>query len=248
MIQKVIHYCWFGKKEKGKLIDGYISEWKRIFPDYQIIEWNEGNFDINYNEYVRQAYKNKKYAFVSDVARLYALYTFGGFYFDTDIEVLKPLNHYFDNDLIVAFESKKIIMTGFMAAPANNSTIKEFLELYDRLLFFNEDGSLNLTANSVYLTNILLNKGLALNAEEQLLKDGTRVFPREVFGAFDADSSSFKITEKTILVHRCMASWGSAKFKFTLSIKKKISEIFGEKGYKRLKSLLFERSKSENKN
>ena len=85
MIDKVIHYCWFGGNQKSDLINRCIESWKKYCPDYQIIEWNESNFDVNMFDYTRQAYKEKKYAFVSDVARLYVVYNYGGIYLDTDI-------------------------------------------------------------------------------------------------------------------------------------------------------------------
>ena len=88
-IPKIIHYCWFGKGKKSELIEKCIASWKKYLPDYKIIEWNESNFDINSNIYCKEAYENKKYAFVSDYVRLYAVYNYGGIYFDTDLEVLK---------------------------------------------------------------------------------------------------------------------------------------------------------------
>ena len=89
MIPKIIHYCWFGGKEKPKEVNDYILTWKKVLPDYQVIEWNESNVDLDFNRYVKEAYGKKKYAFVSDVCRLYALKEMGGVYLDTDVEVLK---------------------------------------------------------------------------------------------------------------------------------------------------------------
>ena len=92
MIPKVIHYCWFGRGPKGDLANKCIESWKRFLPDYEIKEWNEDNFDVNMYQYTKEALENKKYAFVTDVVRLYALYTEGGVYMDTDVEVLKSFN------------------------------------------------------------------------------------------------------------------------------------------------------------
>ena len=88
-MSKIIHYCWFGGNEKPPIVKKCIDSWKEYFPDFEIMEWNEQNFDIHYNQYVEEAYQNGKYAFVSDVARFYALEKFGGLYFDTDVEVIK---------------------------------------------------------------------------------------------------------------------------------------------------------------
>ena len=92
MIPKKIHYCWFGGNPLPSLAVKCIESWKKYLPDYEIKEWNESNFDLNYNDYVREAYEAKKWAFITDVVRLYAMVTEGGIYMDTDVEVLKPLD------------------------------------------------------------------------------------------------------------------------------------------------------------
>ena len=91
MIPKIIHYCWFGRNSKSKIILKCIESWRKFMPDYEIIEWNEDNFNVKQNEYVKSAYNNKKWAFVSDYARMKVLYQYGGIYFDTDVELLKPI-------------------------------------------------------------------------------------------------------------------------------------------------------------
>ena len=108
-IPKVIHYCWFGRGKLPKLAKKCIKSWKKYLPDYKIIEWNEDNFDINSNQYVREAYEAKKYAFVSDYVRLYALYNYGGIYMDTDVEVIKSLDEFLIHEAFSGFESPKDI-------------------------------------------------------------------------------------------------------------------------------------------
>ena len=97
--QKNIHYVWVGNNKKNKTVKKYINSWKRYFPGYNIIEWNEQNFDINSVKYVKEAYESKKYAFVSDYIRLYALYNYGGIYFDTDVEVIKNFEHLLEKEI-----------------------------------------------------------------------------------------------------------------------------------------------------
>ena len=92
MIPKIIHYCWFGRKPLPPLAVKCIESWKKYLPDYTIKEWNEDNFDINIVPYTREAYEVGKYAFVSDYARFYILYHHGGLYFDTDVEVIRPMD------------------------------------------------------------------------------------------------------------------------------------------------------------
>ena len=100
-MEKKIHYCWFGGKKLPKSVERCIKTWKKQLPDYEIIEWNENNFDINVCPFVKQAYENKKWAFVSDYARIYALYNEGGIYFDTDVKVLKNIEHIIDKDMVL---------------------------------------------------------------------------------------------------------------------------------------------------
>ncbi|MEI3219550.1 MAG: glycosyltransferase [Lachnoclostridium sp.] len=94
MIPKVIHYCWFGRGKMPELANKCIESWKKYCPDYEIIEWNEDNFDINCCPYVKEAYESKRFAFVTDYVRLYAMYTQGGIYMDTDVEVLRNLDEF----------------------------------------------------------------------------------------------------------------------------------------------------------
>ena len=96
MIPKKIHYIWFGKGEKNERVQKCLESWHKYLPDYEIIEWNEDNFDINFNDFTKQAYDNKKWAYVSDVARFWILYNEGGIYMDTDVEVYKPLDEFLD--------------------------------------------------------------------------------------------------------------------------------------------------------
>ena len=135
MIPKKIHYIWFGKDEKNERVKHCIESWKKYLPDYEIIEWNEDNFDINYNDFTRKAYENKKWAFVSDVARLWVLYNEGGIYMDTDVEVYKPLDEFLDNEGFTGFEDIHYPVTATMGAVKNNPVIKLMLDYYDCIDF-----------------------------------------------------------------------------------------------------------------
>ena len=126
MIPKTIHYCWFGGNPLPKLAKKCIKSWKKYCPDFEIIEWNEANFDISSAPlYVRQAYEAKKWAFVTDYVRLYALTSYGGIYMDTDVEVIKPLDFFLNHDAFSGFESEKSIPTGIMASKKGNIWVKE---------------------------------------------------------------------------------------------------------------------------
>jgi len=238
MIPKIIHYCWFGRGEKPDEIRKCIETWHKYLPDYQFIEWNEDNFPVDYCTYTKQAYATKKYAFVSDVARLYGLYHYGGIYFDTDIEVRKPLDSVVNGgySFITAFESDASVMTGFLAAEANNALVKEFLELYNGLRF-EKDGVRDETPNTVRLTKLLQQRGLQMNRERQMFDDRIFVYTTEEIGAFDADSMSFCINDSTVLVHRCMASWAGKKLRRRLAIRKFLARMIGKDRYNALRRL-----------
>ena len=135
MIPKKIHYIWFGKGEKNERIKACIESWKKYLPDYEIIEWNEENFDINYNAFTKSAYENKKWAFVSDVARLWVLYNEGGIYMDTDVEVYKPLDELLNNEGFIGFEDIHYLSSGTIGAAKNNLVIKYLLDYYNCIDF-----------------------------------------------------------------------------------------------------------------
>ena len=135
MIPKKIHYIWFGKGEKNDRIKHCIESWKKYLPDYEIIEWNEDNFDVNYNEFTKKAYEEKKWAYVSDVARLWILYNEGGIYMDTDVEVYKPLDEFLDNKGFTGFESVPHLSTATIGAEKGNPFIKLILDYYNCINF-----------------------------------------------------------------------------------------------------------------
>ena len=159
-IPKIIHYCWFGGNEKPSKIKKCIESWKKFMPEFDIIEWNESNFDINALQYTKQAYEMKKYAFVSDVARLKALSMYGGIYFDTDVEVFKNFTQLLDERCILGFEEEEYIATSMMAAEPNNTLINRFLKIYDNIPFLDEEGNIIEGTNVSKLTDLLVEKGL----------------------------------------------------------------------------------------
>ena len=135
MIPKKIHYVWLGKGEKNERINHCIESWKKYMPDYEIIEWNEDNFPMDYNDFFKQAYENKKWAFASDVIRLYALYTEGGIYMDTDVEVYKPLDEFLNEEGFTGFEDIHYPVTATMGCVKGNPVIKMMLDYYNCIDF-----------------------------------------------------------------------------------------------------------------
>ena len=135
MIPKKIHYIWFGKGEKNDRVKHCIESWKKYLPDYEIIEWNEDNFDINFNDFTKKAYENKKWAYVADVARFYILYNEGGIYMDTDVEVYKPLDEFLNQEGFIGFEDIHYLSTATIGAEKGNPVIKYILDFYNCIDF-----------------------------------------------------------------------------------------------------------------
>mgnify|MGYP002610756654 FL=1 len=159
-IPKVIHYCWFGGNPLPPLAQKCIASWKEYCPDYEIIEWNETNFDLNFNAYVQEAYQAQKWAFITDVVRLYVLCHYGGIYRDKDVEVLKSLDPILSYNGVSGFESETQIPTGLMACRAGHPLFQELLNDYENDHFVKADGSFDLTTNVTRITNTLLKYGL----------------------------------------------------------------------------------------
>ena len=223
-IPKIIHYCWFGENEKSDLAKKCIDSWKKILPEYKIIEWNEENFNIYSNLYVKQAYDAKKYAFVSDYVRLYALYNYGGIYMDTDVEVIKTLDKFLDYDAFMGFEDDYFCGTGIIGSKKRHLTIKQFLDMYNNLKFINEDGSYNTTTNVYMITNTLQKYNIQLNNKQQNVKD-IEIFPKTVFSPLSFNSDKTDFSETTHTIHHFEGSWLSDKSKKKLKQQKKINKI-----------------------
>ena len=208
MIPKIIHYCWFGGNPLPELAKKCITSWKIYCPDYEIKEWNESNFDLNCCDYVREAYKSKKWAFVSDVARLHALVTEGGIYIDTDVEVIKSLDTLLQYSAVSGFESITSISTGLMACEKDDPMFKEFLDGYKTAHFILPDGTLDKTTNVVRITNTCLKYGFVPNNKKQTINTFT-ILPKDYLCPKDLYTRKIDITENTLIIHHFNGSWQS---------------------------------------
>lgn len=235
-IPKIIHYCWFGRKEKPAKVKECINSWHKYLGDYEFIEWNEDNFDINCNDYVKQAYQEKKYAYVSDYARINALYNLGGIYMDTDVIVYKSFNNLLDNKCILGFEEENYIATSFMACIPKHNLIKEFIDGYKDICFYNEDKSLNMITNVKRLTQILENRGLIRNNKFQCIND-INIFPQEYFSPYDYANYIRKNTENTYCEHLFLVSWLPWNIKIKKALKKILIPIIGINNMNKLRKL-----------
>lgn len=229
-VPKVIHYCWFGRGKMPPIAEKCIKSWKRYCPDYEIICWNEDNFDLMQNRYMREAYEAGKWAFVSDFARLKVIYDHGGIYLDTDVELRKPLDPLLEGRGFMGFDEKGIVATGLgFGAEAGNEIVGAFLKDYDDLPFVLEDGSFDLTPCPDRNTAALKHLGMDMENTDQTFM-GMRFLPRDYLCPMDYYTGKKTITKNTYSIHHYCASWTSKVTKRTTRIKR----IIGLKWYNRL--------------
>lgn len=225
MIPKVIHYCWFGGNPLPKLAIKCIKSWKKYCPDYKIIQWNEDNFDVSAAPlYVRQAYEAKKWAFVSDYVRLWAMTQFGGVYMDTDVELVKPLDSFLWHEAFSGFEGVEQLVTGIMGCRKDFPLFLRFMHYYDDVSFYNEDGTMDTTTNVAIMTNICEGIGFQKNNQYQVF-EGLALYPKDVFCPLGYETGVLEKTKNTVAIHWFSASWHSEeqrkKHKRTVAQRKK---------------------------
>lgn len=236
MIPKIIHYFWFGRNPLPEIVVKCIESWKKFLPDYEIKLWNEDNFDVNIIPYTREAYKAKKYAFVSDYARFYILEKYGGVYFDTDVELIKPIDDLIERGSLMATETHGYILGGYPSvAPGlvlvsykNNPLYKEILEIYSHLSFINSDGTLNLKTVVITTTELLIKKGLKRDLSNIQYLQNVIIYPGEYFGPRSVISKRMHITSNTRAIHHYAGSWvnSSIKNKFVSKIRSFLPETW----------------------
>ena len=235
-IPKIIHYCWFGKKEKPSLIKKCIKSWKEILVDYEIIEWNEENFDLSINDFVKEAYQSRKFAFVSDFVRIHSLYHYGGIYLDTDVEVYKPFDHLLQHDSFWGFEQANYIATSTIGAKKNHPFIKLFLDSYKNQNFIHSDGRFHEVTNVSIATEMLENRGLVKNGFYQEIKNIGVIYPQDYFSPYDYINCQTQKTNNTHAIHYYFKSWLPLSTRIKSQFKKVLVRIIGVKNMVRLRT------------
>lgn len=230
MIPKIIHYCWFGHGPKSALAVKCIDSWKRSLPEYELKEWNEDNFNLNQNRYIKEAYENKKYAFVTDYVRLFALYSDGGIYMDTDVEVIGSFNSFLYHPAFSGFETDGNVPTGMMGAEKGSIWAKELLDGYQKRTFILPDGSMDLTTNTTVITQYMVSKGLILNNKYQEFANLCAIYPSDYFCPKDHRTGKIRCTENTVCIHHFAGSWLKHSFfgDFRHQLKVTLVELMGE--------------------
>ena len=229
MIPKIIHYCWFGGKPLPKSAEKCIASWKKYLPDYEIKRWDESNFDVNAIPYTREAYAACKFAFVSDYARFWILYHYGGVYFDTDVEVIRPIDDIINRGGFLGVESNRngiyTVNPGLgFAATQGTAVIGEMVNLYSTFHFINTDGASDLKNIVEITTDYLSSKGLQ-NTDEIQECCGFTIYPKDYFCPIDYDTRELKITENTRTIHHYAESWVPRSTRF----KNALSRLFGKR-------------------
>lgn len=242
MIPKVIHYCWFGRNPLPSLAKKCIESWKKYLPDYEIKEWNEDNFDVNIIPYTQEAYQAKKYAFVSDYARFWILYKYGGLYFDTDVEVIKPMDDIIARGPFMGCEndandtSIASVVSGLglgvnpglgLGVNSGLGLYKEIIDMYAILHFVNKDGTHNQKTIVQYTTEILCKHGLKEVNEIQECA-GVWIYPKEYFCPLD-QTLTLHITSNTRSIHHYDSSWLSPRKRIIKKIKRFLGYSFSSK-------------------
>lgn len=210
-IPKKIHYCWFGKKNIPECNLKWMESWKRFCPDYEIIRWDESNYDITKNAYMYEAYKEKKWGFVSDYARVDIVYNHGGIYLDTDVELLKSYDELLYQSAFCGVEASRKIALGLgFGAEKRYSLIKEILNLYDDMHFLDGCGQANLMTCVRLQYPYYKRIGFDSNGNYQII-NGMTVYPEVVFSPKDLYTREVRITEKTFSIHHYEGSWANKK-------------------------------------
>ena len=226
MIPYKIHYCWFGGGDIPQRERRCIESWKKLMPEFELVLWDEKRFDVNAVGFTKEAYKMKKYAFVSDYVRLYALINEGGIYLDTDVEVVKSLADFTKYKAFGSFETPHVVQTGVIGSIPNGALVSKMFEYYQNKSFVLDGGILNQVPNSKILTDILLEEGLVLNNLKQSLPS-YEIFPTDYFCPIDQATREIIVTENTYCIHYLSGSWLSAKDRFTRGVKAFIGNRLG---------------------
>ena len=230
LIPKVIHYCWFGRNPIPEQYKQWMGSWQRYCPDYEIVQWNEDNYDVAKHPYIRQAYEAGKWAFVSDYARLDIVYTHGGIYLDTDVEVLRNLDDLLYQPGFCGVDYNSLLVSTGLGVGARQGlpVLRELRDQYDTISFRNSDGTLNLTPCPVYQTAKLQQHGLQLSGEFQNI-DGLMICPVIVLCGTSGTTGGDYATDRTYLRHHFAGSWTDEERKRKLSVlSKRYSELSSE--------------------
>lgn len=239
MIPRIIHLVWFGKKAIPSQFMYYIETWKKYLPDYEVKIWDENSFDVNMIPFTKEAFIAKKWAFISDFVRLYALYTYGGWYFDTDVELVNSFYEFENQQVVLSTDSVGFIESAIIGAEPKHLFFKMMIDVYKNLHFKNIDGSYNTEVINTYLQDVLRQFGYVQNNQLQLLKNGIVIYPDDYFHVYNLVSGKVNRTSNTHSIHWHSLTWVSRKTRLFRFLRMKLFvPIMGEDRYMKFSKYL----------
>lgn len=230
MIPKIIHYCWFGGTEIPEVDQKCIDSWRKYCPDYTIMRWDESNYDCTKNQYMQEAYEAKKWGFVPDFARLDIVYTHGGIYLDTDVEITRNIDDLLENSAYMGFESGGNAVNpglGFGAEKGFPLLKKMMDEIYGDRRFKLGQGDYDTTPSPMLNVEFLQKYGLVKNNRQQSV-EGMTVYPSDWFCPIDYVDAVFRPTENTHTIHHFHASWLLPEEKKALLLTRNLVKRYGQ--------------------
>ncbi|MBR1698724.1 MAG: glycosyl transferase [Bacteroidales bacterium] len=238
MIPRIIHYCWFGRGPLSPLAERCIASWRQFLPDCEIRRWDEDNFDVRRIPYTAEAYDAGKYAFVSDYARFWVLFRYGGIYFDTDVELIRPLDDILEKGSFMGFEllgERMAVAPGLgIAAEPEMPLYKAILDRYETMSFSLPDGSLHPYTMIPMVTEILVQNGLKGNGSIEQVS-GIFVYPPDWFNPYDDLTGRLKKTGNTHTIHWYAKSWMEAEPTWKAALKRAARRVLGKEFFLKLK-------------
>lgn len=210
MIPKIIHFVWFGGKPYPKKIKYCIDSWKRILPDYRFIRWDESNFDVNSVSFTKEAFEVGQWAFISDYVRIKALYEIGGWYLDTDVEVLKPLAPFEDKCVVLGTDETGSLTAVYGTEP-KNEIWKNILGVYNNTHYLKPNGSQNQKVINQYIQEEIAKMGYVHENKMQELKNGIVVYPDDYFHVVSLEQGTRHFTENSTCIHWQTMLWTPKK-------------------------------------
>ena len=242
-IPKIIHYCWFGGNPLPEITKLCIESWRTLLPDYEIVCWDEQNFDVSLIPFVQEAYEAKKWAFVSDYARLFALYHYGGIYLDTDEEVVKSLDEFLGHSFFCGFENYDRISAGLLGSQKGHEWLRELMAYYENRSFLLPTGKYDMRANPLIISEFAEKRGFEKGNAYQVLDGDIHVYPMEYFCPTGYEREKRIVLENTYALHHYAGTWAKKKKKGFLRIlgqgfSRGLREWLGEDRYFALKNTL----------
>lgn len=226
MIPKIIHYCWFGRGKMPLSAIKCIESWKMYLPDYELMCWNEDSFNVADHPFTQEAYETRKFAFVTDYVRLYALYHYGGVYMDTDVEVIKNLDVFLNLPAFSGFEDEVYIPTGIMASEKHGAWVRDMLDYYSGRHFRLSDGTLDITTNVQIISGLMIEEGFKLKNSFQVYKNQIYIYPKDYFCPKSQVTGKIYLTKNTYCIHHFGGSWHTPWQRF----KKKMKPVLASLG------------------